>query len=330
MMRAPQKREVWTAIGVLATLAIAALVMFLPRRFQTTPITGAVIANSADLRKQTPIAGAEITAVSGFATGEAKSDSQGFFRLTFYPSLVAGQSVSLKVMHPNFLPVEIEKPPNNEVLVIRMTPAASDVPQDLNRRETVISDIRVRYTVKVSATLNVGSISKTFEVANTGNVPCNHRPPCSSDGKWKASMGGVSLDAGDGNELREVRVSCIAGPCPFSKLEPNQVSPNGQIVKLTAENWSDTVIFLAQADVFQTRVNDTVRQSYPVTFGQTMNFSLPLAAQGASIEAEFDGSPIVFPLGPQLTLSWAVCSLKVDAQQGALYRCQLKPGYRFR
>lgn len=330
MMRARQKTEVRSAIAILAGVAIAGVLTFSQRHFQAAPITGAVIAKSADPRKQTPIAGAEIAAVSGFAKGEAKSDSQGYFRLTFHPSLAAGQSVTLKVVHPNFLPVEISEPPDDKVLVIRMTPAPSDVPEDLNPRETLISDIRVRYTVKVSATLNVGSISKTFELANVGNVPCNHRPPCSPDGKWKASTGGVSLDAGDGNELREVRVSCIAGPCPFTKVEPNQVSPNGQVVKLTAENWSDTVSFLAEADVFRTRVNDTVRQSYPVAFGQTMNFTLPSTAQGASIEAEFDGSVIVFPLGPQMNLSWAVCSEKVDPQQGKLYRCQLKPGYRFK
>jgi hypothetical protein len=329
-MRARQKTEVRTAIGILAGLAIVAIVTFSPRRFQATPITGAVIANNADPRKQTPIAGAEITAVSGFAKGEAKSDSQGYFRLTFHPSLAAGQSVSLKVVHPDFLPVEISEPPDDKLLVLRMMPAATDVPEDLNPRETLISDIRVRYTVKISATLNVGSISKTFEVANVGNVPCDHRPPCAPDGRWKASVGGVTLDAGEGNELREVRVSCIAGPCPFTRVGPNQTSPDGRVVKLTAENWSDTVTFLAEADVMRTRVNDTVRQSYPVAFGQTMNFTLPSTAQGASIEAEFDGSGIVFPLGPQLNLSWAVCDSKVDPQQGKLYRCQLKPGYRFK
>jgi hypothetical protein len=330
MMRARQKTEVRTAIGILVALAIAVVITFFPWHFRTSPLTGAVIAMNADPRKQAPIAGAEITAVSSFAKGEATSDSQGYFRLTFRPPLVAGQSVKLRVVHPNFRPVELSTPSNDKVIVIRMTPAASDVPEDLNPRETLISDLRVRYTVKVSATLNVGSISKTFEIANVGNVPCDHRSPCSPDGKWKGAIGGVSLDAGDGNELREVRVSCIAGPCPFTKVEPNQMSPNGRVVKLTAQNWSDTVTFLVEADVFRTRVNDTVRQSYPVAFGQTMNFTLPSTAQGASIEAEVDGSPIVFPLGPQLNLSWAVCSEKVDPQQGKLYRCQLKPGYRFK
>jgi hypothetical protein len=329
-MRARQKTEVRTAVAILGALAIAAVLTFVPRRFRATPIAGAVIVQSADPRKQTPIADAEITATSGFARGQARSDSQGYFRITFHPSLVAGQSVSLKIVHPNFLPVEISEPPNDKILVIRMTPALSPAPADSNPKETLISDIRVRYTVKVSATLNIGSISKTFEVVNTGDIPCDHRTPCSPDGKWRASAGGVTLDAGDGNQLREIRVSCIAGPCPFTRLEPNRVSPNGQSVKLTAQAWSDTVTFLVEGDVFRTRVNDMVRQSYPVAFGQTMNFTLPSNAQGASIEAEFDGSIIVFPLGPQLNLSWAVCSEKVDPAQGKLYGCELKPGYRFK
>jgi hypothetical protein len=329
-MRARQKRDVGTAIVVVGGLIIAGLITFFPRHLGTAPIVGVVIAKNADPRKQTPIADAEITATSGFAKGQVKSDSQGYFRLAFHPSLVAGQSVTLKVVHADFLPVEISQPPGDRVYVIRMTPARSTVPDGLNQRETLISDLRVRYTVKVAATVNVGSISKTFEVANIGNVPCDGRQPCSPNGKWKASTGALSIDAGEGNELREIRVSCIAGPCPFAKLEPNQVSPDGRVLKVTVQNWSDTVTFLVEADVTRTRANETVRQSYPVSSGQTMNFTLPPTAQGASIEAEFDGSVIVFPLGPQLNLSWAVCNLKVDAQQSKLYRCELKPGYRFK
>ena len=49
-------------------------------------------------------------------------------------------------------------------------------------------------------------------------------------------------------------------------------------------------------------VSDLVRESYPVIFGQTLNFSLPLLAEGPSIEAEINGDSIVFPLGPDLFL----------------------------
>ena len=77
-------------------------------------------------------------------------------------------------------------------------------------------NVRVRYSVKTITEADVGSAVKTFEVANVGDVPCKGHHPCSPDGKWKAALSSASLDAGEGNEFRNARVSCIAGPCPFS------------------------------------------------------------------------------------------------------------------
>jgi hypothetical protein len=56
---------------------------------------------------------------------------------------------------------------------------------------------------------------------------------------------------------------------------------------------------------------------------------LPAAAQGVSIQADIDGSMIVFPLGPALYLSWADCQLSLTNDQTRVYRCALKPGFRF-
>ena len=64
-------------------------------------------------------------------------------------------------------------------------------------------------------------------------------------------------------------------------------------------------------------------------FGRSMNFTLPAMAQGPSIEAEVDGAAIVFPLGPRIALSWADCRLEVGSDRTKLYRCELKPQYRF-
>jgi hypothetical protein len=76
-------------------------------------------------------------------------------------------------------------------------------------------------------------------------------------------------------------------------------------------------------------VSDMVRHSYPVIFGGSMNFTLPPGAQGPSIEAEMNGLDIVFPLGPKLILSWANCSVEFSPDQTKLYRCKLRPGFRF-
>jgi hypothetical protein len=48
-----------------------------------------------------------------------------------------------------------------------------------------------------------------------------------------------------------------------------------------------------------------------------------------SIEAEVNGTTIVFPLGPALYLSWANCQVAVNQDQTKVYRCELNPGYRF-
>jgi len=165
---------------------------------------------------------------------------------------------------------------------------------------------------------------------NTGNIPCNNQPPCSPDGKWKAAMGSVSLDAGEGNEFRNARVSCIAGPCPFTKIEQEELSPDRSHFNVSVRNWSDATTFLLEAEVVRPMTSDMVRESYPVIFGRALNFSLPAQAEGPSIEAEIDREAIVFPLGPDLLLRWADCHSAVDKDQSKTYRCELKPGYQFR
>jgi hypothetical protein len=70
-------------------------------------------------------------------------------------------------------------------------------------------------------------------------------------------------------------------------------------------------------------------QSYPVIFGPALNFTLPADAEGVSLEADVVGETIIFPLGPDLFLSWASCNARVNRDQTKVYRCELKPGYRF-
>jgi hypothetical protein len=78
-------------------------------------------------------------------------------------------------------------------------------------------------------------------------------------------------------------------------------------------------------------INASVRESYPVVFGRTLNFVIPASAEGVSLEAELDHTPMVFPLGPELYLSWATCTSRAsrDSASSTVYRCELKPSYRF-
>ena len=198
---------------------------------------------------------------------------------------------------------------------------------DTSLAHVTVSNITVRYTIKTTTPLNVGSFVKTFRVVNTANVPCNGRWPCSPDGKWKAALGSATLEAPGGNVFSKARVSCIAGPCPFTNIRSDRFSGGGRTVSVAVLDWSDTTTFLFEAELFREMISDSVRVSYPVTFGQTVHFTVPADAEGVCIEADLDRDHIVFPLGPEPRLSWASCTALVNPDRTKLYRCELKPGY---
>ena len=103
------------------------------------------------------------------------------------------------------------------------------------------------------------------------------------------------------------------------------------MINATAKAWSDTATFLLEAEVFHTAATSSVRESYPVLYDRALNFTLPSAQEGVSIEADIGGAPMVFPLGSDLNLSWAVCAVRsnTDVDKSTVYRCELKSGYRF-
>jgi hypothetical protein len=327
---ARRKSAIWPAAGVGLVIAIAALLMELPRFGRERSLAGAVLTADADPRKQMPVANAEITAEAGGTTARATSDSSGFFRVRWRSRIWRGEQVTLRFRHPEYQPLETTQLLSDRLYIARLTSSASVKVPESHRQEVSVADLRVRYAVKAATTINIGSTAKTFEVVNTGNLPCDRRSSCSPDGKWKAAIGSTSLDAGENQEFQNVRVSCIAGPCPFTKIESDGFSKGGRKIAVSVRAWSDTVTFLVEAEVVRTMISDTIRQSNPSIFGKDMTFTLPVTGQGPSIEAEVDGLQIVFPLGPDLSLSWASCNVQVASNHTKLYSCELKPGYRFR
>ncbi len=153
--------------------------------------------------------------------------------------------------------------------VIRMSPipAASVVP---GGPTTLIAQVLIRYSVKTSATVDIGSAVKTFEVVNTGNIPCAGQDLCSPDGKWKAASGALSLDAGEGNAFRNPRVSCIAGPCPFTKIDSESLTENNRVFKVSVRDWSDPATFLVEAEVVHPMTGEIIRQFYPAILGRNL------------------------------------------------------------
>jgi hypothetical protein len=305
-------------------MAVAVALLFTQR---PASISGAVIAESADPSRQIPIADVEVTAVGGPPAGPVHSDASGYFNIPLSWRIRRSVRIMLHFRHPDYHPADLPDTAGDRLLIAHLTPL---VRASTTRRPVTIANVIAKYSVSTTTTVNIGGAVKTFQVVNVGNVACNGRRPCSPDGKWKAAIGSATLDAGLDNEFRNARASCIAGPCPFTRIE-NEIrdaSPDGSL-KVSALNWSDTATFLFEADVYRRAVNDVLRQSYPLIFDGALTFTLPAAAEGLSLEAELNGDAIVFPLGPTLFLSWANCQSFVNKDQSKLYRCELKPGYRF-
>jgi hypothetical protein len=291
-------------------------------------LRGAIIKQDSDTRKQTPIADVEISSVDGLAVRDAKSNFSGAFNITLQPGVKMGQIVRLAFHHPDFQPLVANEKVGDDLYIVRMVPLHETV-EATDQAETKVTNVLVRYSTQIMRTENVTSAEKTFQIVNSGNVPCDKQSVCSPDGIWRAQVGSASLDAGEGNVFRDARVTCIAGPCPFTRIDEDAFSRGGRTIGVSIRNWSDTTTFLLQAEVYRSQLENTVRQTYPVIFGRSMNFTLPSAAEGPSIEAVVSGTSIVFPLGPTPVLSWANCQVRIEKNQTKDYRCELKSGYEF-
>ena len=171
---------------------------------------------------------------------------------------------------------------------------------------------------------------KTFEVANTGTSSAKVRNPARrmEDGKRLPEPCRSTQARAMSSGIQ--RVSCIAGPCPFTKIDSDGLADGGRVFNVAVRDWSDPATFLIEAEVVHPMTGDTVRESFPAILGRTLNFTLPPEAEGVSIEAEVDGTRVVFPLGPDSCLSWAECNVKFAKDGTSTYRCELKPDSEFR
>ena len=325
-----RKRKAATVVILL--LAGAAVAAWGVRHVRNRVLTlrGAVITANVDPRKQLPIEGVEITATDGISVVRTASDSSGLFTVALPKRIFRGHLITLRFRHMDYAPLNMSVFASGNIYVAQMLPIQTEKALERSLAvQTVSNNVLVRYSIKTATVVNVGSAVRSFEVPNKGNQPCSERPPCSPDGKWKAATAATTLDAGVGNQFRNVRSSCIAGPCPFTRIESPELEQDGRMVTIRAMVWSDTATFLVEAEVVHPMMSDLVRNSYPVIFGDALNFTLPPAAEGISLQADLNGESIVFPLGPALVLSWADCNVRANPDQTRVYRCTLKPEYRW-
>jgi hypothetical protein len=326
-----KKGFAWGAGVVLTGVAILWVTHLIVRN--PVFIRGAVLTSDRDPAKELPIAGAEVGLLGGEHAAWVRSDASGLFAIPIplQQRMRPGLKVTIHFQHPDYQPLVLRDVAWDRLCIAHLTPVAPEARAQAAEPDVKIANVVANYSISTTAVVNVGSAVKTFQVVNAGNVPCKGHSPCSPDGKWKAAVGSVVIDAGPDNEFRNARASCVAGPCPFTKIDTktSDLAPDSRTIRVAALDWSDTATFLLEAEVYKAVVNDVLRQSYPVIFDRALTFTLPPGAEGASIEAEVNGTAIVFPLGPALNLSWANCQLQVNKDRTRVYRCELKRGYRF-
>ena len=196
---------------------------------QLIPIEGAVIERNADPAHRVPISGVTVTATDGAITATTQSDVMGYFKLDLHKPVLSDHPITVSLRRATYQPLDLTVQTGRlaipkQLYVAAMVPTVAPVlaksQNKMERPPSVVSNIRVRYTINSRTEGNVGTAVKTFQVVNTGNVKCNHQAPCSPDGKWKAATGSASLDAGADNAFANIRASCIAGPCPFTRIDP--------------------------------------------------------------------------------------------------------------
>ncbi|HZP07561.1 MAG TPA: hypothetical protein VFB43_21870 [Terracidiphilus sp.] len=333
-----RKTVIWTLVIAGALAGVLTFVWLRKHNWKPRSIViqGAVIRQDDDPRKQLPITGALITASDTMQSSEAYSDASGYFRIILGAGVWPQTVVHLNFQHPGYKPLNLNfqaglpRTPT-KLFVAQLTSIEEEAGQAIVHPTSVVANIRVRYTTNVQTDTNVGSVARPFQVVNQGDIPCNHQTLCSPNGRWKASTDTITLDAGPSNVFRNIRASCIAGPCPFTRISTNGPAEGSRVITASALDWSDTATFLVEAEVFRDTISSSVRESYPVIFGRTLHFTLPPTQEGVSIEADVNGTPMVFPLGPDLYLSWATCTARTnsDTDKSTVYQCELKPDYHF-
>ena len=330
-----RKAILWTIVASLGSLLAIFLSIAFFRSYERRPILlrGAVIKQDNDPVKQSPIMDVEISEATGLATSSTKSNFMGYFTIPLFPGVGRNDSVTLRFLHPDYVPMELTELASDKITIVHLIPIRKETEEATVQPDhpvITVTNIRIRYSTEAATQENIGTGEKTFQIQNVGNVPCQNSAPCSPDGKWKAATNSESLDAGEGSVFRNARVSCIAGPCPFTRIDDDGYSEGGRYIKVSVRNWSDTTTFLFQAEVFRPQISDIVRMTFPIILGTSLNFTLPPAAEGPSVEAELNGENIIFPLGPIPVLSWAECNVSVAKDKAKFYRCELNSGYRFR
>ena len=175
---AQSRKTIWTVVGVTLGAAALIAVLVLPRIGKVRYVTGAVVIADADPRKQLPIPNVAISGEVRGVTVWTKSNAAGYFRLTWPSGLWWGQGLRLQFQQAQYQPLTTIETLTHQLYIARLKPSVSGQREKRRRARQIAksANLRVRYTVKATNTIDIGTSSETFQVVNTANVSCSHAP----------------------------------------------------------------------------------------------------------------------------------------------------------
>src|SRR5947199_5747513 len=143
----------WGVPAAVATVILGTALFF---TFHRKPVSlrGAVTMQDPDPKKELPIADVEITAANELKTVTAKSDAMGYFRITLPIALRRGHGVTLQFRHPGYRPLDVKEFASYKLYVSRMTPRPRETRSTANQSQSLVGNVRIRYSVKTMAAVH--------------------------------------------------------------------------------------------------------------------------------------------------------------------------------
>src|ERR1700761_3651927 len=179
-----EKKLIWTSIAVSAAALIGLFFFLRAHHLQeissrlSVSVEGAVVQGESDPNKQLPINDVTVTASDGARTVVTLSDASGYFKFVLTKRVLSDQPITVTFRHPNYQPATITVPTGrfetpSQLHIVPMAPVEAARVQKTSttqpRPPSVVSDIRVRYTINNRSENNIGSTTKTFQVVNKGD-----------------------------------------------------------------------------------------------------------------------------------------------------------------
>src|SRR5580704_18885180 len=114
-----RKAILWTIVASLGSLLAVFLAVTFFRNYQKRPtmLRGAVIKQDDDPIKQSPIMDVEVSEANGLATSSTKSNFVGFFSIPLIRGVGRKESVTLRFLHPDYVPLELTELVSDKITI---------------------------------------------------------------------------------------------------------------------------------------------------------------------------------------------------------------------